>query len=83
VGKKAIEGTLSSQPSTTYTVRLFYSPSGEDEGKTFVDQTGMTTVGGGNASFSAKPSSEVTKGQTVMANDPEDNTYELSAPKTR
>jgi hypothetical protein len=85
VGKSAIKGTLSSKPGTTYAVQLFSNPAGTDEGKTLVGQASVTTDGSGNASFSVKPSSEVAKGHTVTATatDPEGNTSEFSAPKTR
>jgi trimeric autotransporter adhesin len=85
VGKIAIKGTLSSRPGTTYTVQLFSNPAGTDEGKTLVGQASVTTDGSGNASFSVKPSSEVAKGQnvTATATDPEGNTSEFSAPKSR
>jgi hypothetical protein len=85
VAKNAIKGTLNSKPGTSYTVQLFSNPSGEDEGKTLVGQRSVTTDGSGNASFSVKPSSEVAPGQSVTATatDPEGNTSEFSAPKTR
>jgi CSLREA domain-containing protein len=76
-----IKGRLNSTPGTTFVIRFFSNPSG-DEGKRFIGQkTDVVTDSSGNASFSFTPNQRVEVGQriTATATDPNGNTSEFSA----
>ena len=85
-GTLTVNGTLSSAPSTTYRVEVFYNPtcdgSGYGEGgekRGFVD---VTTNASGSASFTASSAggTAANGGQvTATATDPNGNTSEFSA----
>lgn len=79
-----IDGTLNSQPSTTYTIEFFATgagdPSGYGEGEFFIGSTTVTTDGAGNATFSELLSVPVAEGSAISATatDPAGNTSEFS-----
>ncbi len=75
-----VEGTLNSQSNTVFTIQLFSSPSGTDEGQTFIGEKRVTTDGNGNASFTFK-TNRVAENVTATATDSDGNTSEFSAPK--
>jgi len=78
-----IKGTLNSTPGEYFVVQFFANPSGTDEGKTFIGQTGVSTNSSGDASFTFKPKSKVPVGQNITATATEfveSNTSEFSAP---
>lgn len=84
--KTEIEGTLNSNPSTTYDIQLFSNsscdPSGFGEGETLVGEVFVTTDGSCNASFKTSvPVADAPAGRfiTATATDPEGNTSEFSA----
>ena len=80
-----VAGTLTSAPSTTFTVELFVNPvcnpSGYGEGEQFLGALPVTTDADGNATFSFTASIGVDPGQliTATATDPAGNTSEFSA----
>ncbi len=83
----AIEGTLDSTPSTrkkkrSFIIQFFSSPSGEDEGETFVGQTKVRTNRQGLASFSFELNRTLPQGDriTATATGPGGNTSEFSDP---
>ena len=64
-------------------MQLFSNASG-DEGQTFLGQTGVTTDGSGNATFTFSPTQKVSKGQKITATATDtsaQNTSEFSAAK--
>jgi len=65
--KTTIKGKLLSTPEQSYVVRFFSNPSGENEGKTFLDQRRITTNSEGKVSFSFSPDQRVGVGKTVTA----------------
>ncbi len=79
-----VQGTLTSTPSTTFTVEFFRSPtcnsSGSGEGATYLgSSTEVVTDGGGNASFDVPvPASGAGTVVTATATDPSGNTSEFS-----
>jgi trimeric autotransporter adhesin len=80
-----INGTLRSRPNTTFTIQFFSSPaanpSGFGEGKTFLDQTQVTTNNKGRASFTFIPAPRPSGENAVTAtatNDLTDDTSEFS-----
>ena len=78
-----VEGTLNSEPATTYRLEFFSNracdPSGHGEGQTRLGAESVTTDAGGNATFSASVSG-FTEDQalTATATDPAGNTSEFS-----
>jgi len=82
--KTTIAGRINSTPGKTFKVQFFSSPSGTDEGKTFIGQKSVTTDGSGIATFTFSPASKVPAGRTITATatDPAGNTSEFSAPRT-
>jgi CSLREA domain-containing protein len=85
-GKTTVQGKLDSTPNKTFLVQFSSNPSG-NEGKKFLGQTGVTTDGSGNASFTFSPATAVPAGQTITATATLSeannlNTSEFSAPKT-
>ncbi len=80
-----IMGTLTSAPSTTFTLEFFASatgdPSGFGEGQFFVGNASVTTNGSGNASFTTQLASAIPDGYVVSATatDPLGNSSEFSA----
>ena len=83
-GTTTLSGTLNSTPNATFTVQFFANaapdPSGFGEGQQYLGQTGVTTDGSGNASFSVTLSTPPLVGQffTTTATDPAGNTSEFS-----
>jgi hypothetical protein len=82
-----VEGTLDSTPSTrkkkrSFTIQFFSSPSGEDEGETFLGQTKVRTNRQGLASFSFEITRTLPQGDriTATATGPGGNTSEFSDP---
>ena len=79
-----VQGTLTSAPSTTFTVEFFRSPtcnsSGSGEGATYLgSSTEVVTDSGGNASFDLSvPASGSGSVVTATATDPAGNTSEFS-----
>jgi hypothetical protein len=84
VTSTAINGTLNSKPNTTYRLEFFANrerdATGFGEGERFHGSIGVTTDGGGNATFTFAPSGGVPAGQfiTATATDPVNNTSEFS-----
>jgi CSLREA domain-containing protein len=83
--KTTITGTLSSVPSTTYTIEFYSNPSG-NEGKKFIGQKSVTTDTSGDVSFTLSPASKVAAGNTITATATPvrieaGGTSEFSAPK--
>jgi CSLREA domain-containing protein len=80
-----INGTLNSQPATTYRLEFFANaacdPTGYGEGQTYLGFANVTTNGTGNAVFSANLSAVTSIGQLISATatDPNNNTSEFSA----
>jgi hypothetical protein len=80
-----IEGTLTSTPSTTFTIEFFAdtvcNPSGYGEGERFLGSTTITTDADGNASFTFTVAIGVDPGQFIAATatDPGNNTSAFSA----
>ena len=83
--KKAttVKGKLTTTPNRTFAVRLFSNPQGEQEGRTFLGETGVSTDADGVARFSFQIEDPVPEGQdiTATATDGDGNTSEFSAPK--
>ena len=83
-----VSGTLNSEPSKTYRLEFFSSPScdtsGNGEGDTFLGATNATTDAGGDASFDTALSADTATGDqvTATATDPNGNTSEFSACET-
>jgi hypothetical protein len=82
-----VTGTLTSTPSTTFTIQFFADLQGvgSAQAKTFLGSTMVTTDGTGMASFSVMLPVTVPQGQvvTATATDANNNTSELaSAPTT-
>ena len=82
-----VEGTLDSTPSTrkkkrSFTIQFFSSPSGEDEGETFLGQTKVRTNRQGQASFSFELTESLLLVDriTATATGPGGNTSEFSDP---
>ena len=71
-GTTTIAGTLNSTPNATFTVQFFANaasdPSGFGEGQQYLGQTGVTTDGSGNASFSV-PLFNPTSGGPILHHD--------------
>jgi trimeric autotransporter adhesin len=81
----AIAGSLNSTPNQTFIVELFSSPSGTDEGKTFIGQRSVTTDFSGGASFTItvrRSVAPVGSAITATATDSGGNTSEFSEPVT-
>jgi CSLREA domain-containing protein len=80
-----INGTLNSQPSTTFRIEFFSNavcdPSLHGEGETFLGSTSVTTDGSGNVAFTFTASSVPSAHSffTATATDPANNTSEFSA----
>jgi CSLREA domain-containing protein/uncharacterized repeat protein (TIGR01451 family) len=66
-----IQGSLNSNPGTTFRLEFFYSaacdPAGNGEGQTFVGFTNVTTNGSGNVSFNENFATSVPGGSAVTA----------------
>jgi hypothetical protein len=93
-GTTTIDGTLSSAPTTTYTIQFFYNPASDEanhaidleEGRRFLGSTSTTTNASGDATFTGAFSSSGIGGgggldggyATATATDPEGNTSEFS-----
>ncbi len=83
VGTTTIRSQLNSTPSTTFVVRFFSNPSG-NEGRTFIGLMSVVTDASGNTgTFTFAPEQSVARGQriTATATDPGGNTSEFSAPR--
>jgi hypothetical protein len=83
-GTTVIQGTLTSIPSTTFTVQFFADngdPSGFGQGQTLLGSTMVTTDTTGSANFNVTLSVTVPAGQvvTATATDNNNNTSEFSA----
>jgi CSLREA domain-containing protein len=78
-----VQGNLNSTPDTTFVIRFFSNPSG-NEGKTYNRQTSVTTDNAGDASFTVTLANAVPVGEniTATATGPGGNTSEFSAPRT-
>ncbi|MBK9093635.1 MAG: right-handed parallel beta-helix repeat-containing protein [Anaerolineae bacterium] len=82
--RKTLTGSINSQPSQSYRLEFFASPtcdpSGYGEGGTFLGATTATTNASGNAAFSATFVNAVPAGDqmTATATDPNGNTSEFS-----
>ncbi|MFZ1266882.1 MAG: hypothetical protein WAU95_10500, partial [Anaerolineae bacterium] len=82
--RKTLTGSINSQPSQSYRLEFFASPtcdpSGYGEGGTFLGATTATTNASGNAAFSATFVNAVPAGHqmTATATDPNGNTSEFS-----
>ena len=80
-----VEGTLTSTPSTTFTVEFFAdtvcNPSGYGEGERFLGATTVTTDAAGQGAFTFTVAIPVDPGQFVAATatDPAGNTSQFSA----
>ena len=80
-----VEGTLTSAPSTTFTVEFFAdsvcNPSGYGEGERFLGSTTVTTDPSGQGAFTFTVAIPVDPGQFVAATatDPAGNTSQFSA----
>ena len=80
-----VEGTLTSTPSTTFTVEFFAdsvcNPSGYGEGERFLGSTTVTTDASGQGAFTFSVAIPVDPGQFVAATatDPAGNTSQFSA----
>ena len=83
-GGTTIDGTLNSAASAQFRLEFFSNsvcdPSGFGEGENFLGSTGVTTDGGGNASFAVTFPTPVPAGQFVTSTvtDPDGNTSEFS-----
>jgi hypothetical protein len=83
-GVTALDGTLNSSANASFAVDLFSNdvcdPSGNGEGERFIGSIVVGTDGGGNASFSFKPSVSVPVNEfiTATATDSSGNTSEFS-----
>jgi parallel beta-helix repeat protein len=83
-GSTQVQGTLDSNPNTTFRLEFFSNPtceaSGHGEGRTFVGTTNVTTGEDCNSSFNVSLSPAVAAGQfiTATATDPNGNTSEFS-----
>jgi CSLREA domain-containing protein len=80
-GPTTIKGRLNSTPGTTFVIRFFSNPSG-DEGKTFIGHASVTTDASGNTgtfTFTANQTVGVGQRITATATDPVGNTSEFSA----
>ncbi len=79
-----VKGSLSSKPNQTYVIRFFKNPAGENEGKIFIGQKGVTTASDGKATFTFVPAAKVGLGQTVTATatDSLGSTSEFSGART-
>jgi hypothetical protein len=77
-GQTVIQGTLSSQANTQYTLEFFAAPSqdsgGYVEGKTFLGTLSVTTDAGGSASFNFTGTADAGPFYTATATDPSGNT---------
>jgi CSLREA domain-containing protein len=83
-GGTAVEGTLNSAATTTFTLEFFASgacdPSDHGEGAVFLGSAMVTTDGAGDASFTETLATAATAGEvvTATATDPSGNTSEFS-----
>jgi parallel beta-helix repeat protein len=83
-----VQGTLNSQPNTSYRLEFFSTPrwdaTGIPEGQTYLGTTNVTTDGGGNVSFSVTLPATVSSNNvvTATASDPAGNTSEFSYAST-
>jgi hypothetical protein len=81
----AVKGSLSSTPSTTFTLQFFASPtpdpSGFGQGQIFLGSTAATTDAAGNVEFQANLATSGIAGDVVSATatDPSGDTSEFSA----
>lgn len=88
----AVTGTLTSAPSTPYTIELFWSPASDPKAHTFIGSTDVVTDATGNAVFQATFTSNVpvagavitatatNRGSVAIPGNAPDETSELSAP---
>ncbi len=79
-----MQGLLNSTPEATFVLRFFANPAAQpDEGKRFLGQKSVTTLGDGKVSFAFAPTQAVAVGQTITATatDSQGNTSEFSAAK--
>ena len=81
-GVTTIQANLNSTPDSTFVIRFFSNPSG-NEGKQFIGQKSVTTDSNGNVSFSFSSTTAVPTGQTVTATATSSggDTSEFSAPR--
>ena len=83
-GGTTIQGTLNSNPNTTFQIDFYSSaacdPSGNGEGARFFDTTSVTTDVNGNATINFASSTILDSGRviTATATDPAGNTSEFS-----
>jgi uncharacterized repeat protein (TIGR01451 family) len=84
-GGMSVEGSLTSVPSTTFTIEFFSStscdPAGHGEGRTFLGSANVTTGAGGVAAINVIVATVPALGEavTATATDPQGNTSEFSA----
>ena len=62
-----INGTLSAEPNSTYSVDFYANPSVSGEGQDYLGSTTVTTDGAGSATFTATPGTTVPVGWAVCA----------------
>jgi hypothetical protein len=63
----SVEGTLNSTPNSTFSIRIFSNPGG-DEGRFFRgDPIAVTTDAAGNGTFTFTPDAPIPAGETVTA----------------
>lgn len=62
-----IKGKLSSTPNSTFIIQFFSTPSGTDEGETFIGETSVTTDASGNATFTYKSPQKISAKQDITA----------------
>jgi len=70
-GGSAVQGTLNSTASATFTIQFFANdncdPSGNGEGQLFLGSANVTTNASGNGTFNATLTGSATTGQSVTA----------------
>lgn len=79
-----ITGSLTSGPSRVFRIEYFASPTGGDEGKTFLGASNVVTTAGGTVNFTTFFNITLPTGQvvTATATDPAGNTSPFSSPVT-
>ncbi|HEY7913475.1 MAG TPA: BACON domain-containing carbohydrate-binding protein, partial [Blastocatellia bacterium] len=84
-GGMNVQGSLTSTPSTSFTIQFFSSsgcdPAGHGEGRTFLGSANVTTGAGGVAAINLVLATVPALGEavTATATDPQGNTSEFSA----
>jgi uncharacterized repeat protein (TIGR01451 family) len=84
-GGMSVQGSLTSTPSTSFTLQFFSSsgcdPAGHGEGRTFLGSASVTTGAGGVAAINLILANVPALGEsiTATATDPQGNTSEFSA----